>query len=132
MGFTAFAPAALLPPLQAATPAAGFALQNGTPNIVQWGAPADGLAHRFVLMATRNVTSAETGGQVSLTYTPPGAGAPPITTVVAGGGSGVGSGSLGNTATIVGMAAPGTFVTLSQTSALTVGAATVNAELYGS
>ena len=116
--------------LQATTGPFGSGLINGTPIIVTWTAPADGANHRFVFIGTRNVGSLETGGQITLAYSPPGGGT--ISTVVAAGGSGAGQGSLGNAATITGTLASGATVQLQQTSALTGGSCTVFAEIWGS
>ena len=104
----------------------GTPLINGTQNILTWTSPNDGNQHRFQLLAERNVTSAETGGQMTLTSTIPGGTV--FANVVAAGGSGVGIASLNQ----IGTVAPNTTVTLAQTSALTVGACQVYGELWAS
>lgn len=113
--------------LQAVTPQAGFALQNGTPVIVSWTAPNDGQQHYFQFGGSRNVTVLEVGGQITLTFTPPG-GAAQVTIVIAAGGSGVGDAILNPEIGVIG---PGTTVTLQQTSALTSGACMVSAAIWG-
>ncbi len=106
---------------------AGFPLQNGTPTILTWTAPADGQYHRVWLIGGIHVTSAETGGQVTLTIPhPDGSSAAPV---VFGAGQGTGSAGGAFNGSIVG---PGQTVTLAQSSALTAGAAVVWAELWGS
>lgn len=113
--------------LQATTGSSGFALQNGTPTILSWTAPADGQPHRVVLVTENIVTVAETGGQCSVNFTPPSGAAQ--SAVVYGGALGVGYRGPNNTGFTV---APGTTVTFTQSTALTAGAATVFAELWGS
>lgn len=102
--------------------AAAFALTGGTPTIFTWTAPADGNPHQVSLSASNNCTVAETGGQVTLSYTINGAAKTP--TVFAGGAAtGV---TVFNTIVTVD---PGTTVTLAQATAVTVGAASVSAVL---
>jgi hypothetical protein len=113
------------PQLQASTGAAGFALQNGTPTILSWTAPNDGQLHRATLIAGQHVTSAETGGAVNLnTFLPDGTAVNP--SIFPGGG---GTGGTGATTDRIVQA--GSTVSLVQSSALTAGAATVWAELWG-
>lgn len=114
----------------AATPLAGFALQNGTPTIISWTAPNDGKLHRFLLSATQHVTSAQTGGGVNVTYTAPDGSAGTLFPFGAGNGVGV-SGPLAASQGPVEVEA-GSTVTVVQGGALTAGAATVWAELWGS
>jgi parallel beta-helix repeat protein len=104
---------------------AGFALEDGTPTIVSWTAPDDGNAHQVVLIGALSVSSAETGGEVSLS-----APLPNTATIVStffNGGQGQYT-AVGNfTAAVIG---PGTTVVLEQSTALTAGAATVWAQLW--
>ena len=44
--------------LLASTPAAGFALINGTTTILSWTAPADGKNHRLSVFASAHISSA--------------------------------------------------------------------------
>jgi hypothetical protein len=110
----------------ASTGVAGFALQNATPTILTWTAPNDGQMHRVLVLGEVKVTGAQTGGAVSLTFTYPDGSASPVASVNAG-GSGAGYHGLANNVFLV---APGTTVTLAQTSAQTAGAATLWAELW--
>lgn len=102
--------------------AVAFAKTGGTPNIFTWTAPSDGNPHQVVLTASNNCTSAETGGQVQLSYTINGTVKTPA---VFAGGAGVGV-TVFTTAITVD---PGTTVTLSQSTALTAGATNVSAVL---
>ncbi len=111
---------------QAATVAAGFALQNATPTILTWTAPNDGALHRFTLVTVQHVTSAETGGAVSLSFTAPDGTAVTGVSVYAGGsGTGVSAASFDR------LIQANTTVTVAQSSALTAGAALVWAQLWG-
>jgi hypothetical protein len=114
--------------LQAATPVSGFALVNGTPNILTWAAPNDGKLHRVMIFATLQVTSAETGGVVEITYFNPGGNFD---------SDGVFSGNLGNGPYPLSNVFPltiqaGSAFSIKQSSALTAGAATLWAEIWGS
>jgi hypothetical protein len=116
--------------LLAATPEAGFALQNATPTILSWTAPNDGNLHRAKLIIYLLVTSGETGGNINIDFTDPS-----NTSRAFGLGlSGKAAGEYGNQQyeweSL--FAYPGTTVTLVQSSALTGGAATVWAEIWGS
>lgn len=70
------------------TGTAGFALQNSTPHILSWTAPADGRLHMVTCAAYGYVSAAETGGEVRLHATTPEG--PAIIVVVFGGNSGTG------------------------------------------
>jgi hypothetical protein len=109
----------------AATPAAGYALQNGTGPILTWTAPNDGNLHAAQINLVLIVTSAETGGQVTISFTVGGQ-AKANTVAAAGGGIGV---FPENPYTFT--CDPGTTVTLAQASALTAGAASIYAALLG-
>lgn len=113
--------------LLAATPVAGFALQNGTPNILTWTAPADGQMHRVLVHAGLRVTSAETGGAVTLTVIQPDGSTYAPGAFAGGSGTNATSGF-----TAMHPVQAGSTVTLAQSSALTAGAAVVWAELWGS
>ena len=109
--------------------AAGFALQNATPNILSWTAPNDGQLHRFLMFATQDVSLAQTGGLVTIQYfAPDGTSGGPHT--VFPGGSG--AGETQPSSTYAKMIQAGTTVLVKQGSALTVGAATVWAEIWWS
>jgi hypothetical protein len=115
---------------QAATPVAGFALQVGaTPTILSWTAPSDGLNHRFQIFATGFVTVIEAaGGQVNVNYALPNGNTSPFPLLLQG-AQGVGYVTAAYVAAIIG---PGAIVSIQQSSALTTGAATVWAEIWGS
>lgn len=112
--------------LQATTGPAGYALANGTGNIVTWAVPNDGALHRFLIVANLLVTSAETGGAVGLSalLSPSGASHSPG---LLAGGAAAGLTQVNNAY----FAQAGSVVTLAQTSALTAGAAVLWAELWG-
>jgi hypothetical protein len=113
--------------IQAATPAAGFALQNGTPTIISWTAPNDGQNHRVLILGEVSISVLEVGGAIQAAYTPPAGGAQ-VATLNAG-GLGISVSALTVFARVVG---PGTTVQVNQSSALTAGTATVWAEIWGS
>lgn len=112
--------------LLAATPVAGFALQNGTPAILTWTAPNDGQLHRVIVAQTAHCTSAGTGGRVNVNGTAPDGSALAVQALAAN----QGTGTTANLVTILVQA--GTTVTLAQFSALTAGAVTAWFELWGS
>lgn len=116
--------------LLAATPLTGVALVNGTQTFLTWTAPSDGQLHRVIVASVIHVTSAETGGQIQQIYTPFPGGAPHNGVLF---NAGLGSDTAGQVAAaIFSPVAPGSTVTVSQTSALTAGAATLWAEIWGS
>ncbi len=118
-----WAPAAALQ-LVAATPAAGFALQNGTPTILTWVVPNDGALHTLNIVMTLHVTSLETGGQITVTTTDPsGTAANPVAFA---GGAAAGS----TPQQYQRLLQAGSTVTLAQTSALTAGAASIWAQIW--
>ena len=113
--------------LLATTGPAGFALQNGTPTILTWTAPNDGNLHRVTILINQIVTSAETGGATGLSglVSPNGASHSPGLNP---GGAGAGLTQLTSSFFVE----AGQTVTFAQTTALTVGAAVLWAELWGS
>jgi hypothetical protein len=115
--------------LLAATPAAGYTLVNGTGTIITWTAPADGQLHRVIIIAQLLVTSNETGGQVTVNFTDMNGNtrSPPI---YAGGSA---AGLIAPTASAATqLIKSGTAFSLFQGSALTLGAAVLWAEVWGS
>lgn len=113
---------------KAATPAAGFALQNGTPTILSWAVPSDGQQHPVTVFASIGVTSPQTGGGVICNATAPDGTSNGFTIF----GGGLGAGFRANTATVASLiVGAGSAVTLQQQSAQTGGAALVWAELWG-
>lgn len=112
--------------LQATTGVAGFALQNGTPNILTWNVPNDGNEHRVFFIGSVDVTVAETGGAITANVVPPGGGSPAVPQILAGGQA------IGNHVGINGaVVEAGSTVTVQQT-ALTAGTATAWVDIWGS
>lgn len=108
----------------AATPVAGVALVNGTPNIVSWTAPNDGQLHRVLVMSSQQVTTAETGGAVAFDFTAPSGTARAFTIFAAAQPTGDFSNFQGL------LVKANTTAVLTQSSALTAGAATVWCEIW--
>lgn len=113
--------------LQAATPVAGTALANGTPAILSWTAPNDGGLHRAVVFGVLDVAVQEVGGQVNVAYTLPDGTANSFAALNAGMGAGP-----ANLFSYTFVVKAGTTVTVAQATALTGGAATLWAEIWGS
>lgn len=108
----------------ASTGVTGYTLVNGTGTILTWTAPNDGALHRVVLITGQHVTVAETGGQISLNTTLPDGTA--VNPTVFAGGSGTGGSGFTTSRNIQ----ANSTVTLTQSSALTVGAAVLWAEIW--
>lgn len=131
MGFTPFNSTAS-PSIKASTGPAGFALQNATPVIASWTAPNDGQMHYAIVIGSVNITVTEVGGGVTISYTHPLAGAQTYNASSPNDGpqlSAFGSGGDQETAFLM---APGTTISVVQTSALTAGTAVVNCVILGS
>jgi hypothetical protein len=110
---------------QAQTPVAGFALQDATPTILTWNVPDDGNLHYFLVYAILNVSSPETGGQVIIKFTDP-SGAAHTFQLLAAGLSGE------NAPAVLPLAVEsGSTVSVAQNSALSAGAATLWAAIFG-
>lgn len=107
----------------ATTGGSGFALQNATPTILTWTAPNDGNLHSFLVNFRCIVSSNETGGHVGFTFSSTGNG---INLNSGTEGAGDHSNESGNTW----VAFPGETITVSQLTALSVGAATVYCEIW--
>lgn len=113
----------------AATAAAGYTLVNGTGTVISWTAPNDGLLHRVIIFATIDVTVTEVGGRIAVGYTMPD-GVAGYTYNLSAGSQGVGYDySLFTPAPLIVKA--NTTVTISQSTALTSGAAKLWAEIWG-
>lgn len=113
--------------LQAATPAAGFALTGGTPTLLTWTPPADGKQHRVKIFASMHVTVATTGGEVDVDFNlPDGTG---TSEQIYTASQGTGAPWPNEVSRVV---QGGTPVTVVQSSALTAGAALVWVEVWGS
>lgn len=109
--------------LVATTGPGGFALVNGTPVIIQWQAPNDGVLHRVTIKIAKNTGSAETGGQINLQ------GTNIIPQAMIGQIALVGFTPNGRSFVVV----PGTLVQITQGTALTAGGpSTVYAEIWAS
>ena len=117
--------------MQAGTPVGGYALQNGTNTVISWTAPNDGKLHRVHLFAVIEVTSAETGGQITITPVLPDGTGNTKTLFAAGLGAGVAY-PVGSSAPQDFMIEPGSTFAVNQNSALTAGAAVMWAEIWGS
>lgn len=111
----------------ATTGVAGYTLVNGTGTIFTWTAPNDGLLHRVFLISIKHVTVNETGGAIIANMTlPDGAASQPT---IFGGGSTTGGVQGNYTARLM---QAGSTITVSQSSALTLGASVAWIELWGS
>ena len=114
--------------LQATTGTAGYALINGTGNIITWTTPNDGALHRVIILGNINVSSAETGGQITATAFDASGAELFLTSDPGGHGTGTKT-----TFTMLGITVKAnTTVSVLQNTALTVGAATLWAEIWGS
>ena len=115
--------------LQATTGEAGFALQDATPVILSWTAPNDGNLHRTTVASIISISAAITGGQIRVEAYPPDGAGLASSTIYTGTN---GPFSAFATFTPVFTIGPGTTVQVVQTSAVTAGAATLWAEIWGS
>ena len=114
---------------QATTGTTGYTLVNGTGNIITWTTPNDGALHRFLIVAGMHVTSTETGGQITASYTLPDGTAATHTMFAAG--LTTGDQLLSGVQFMLTVEA-NTAVTVKQATALTGGAAIMWAEIWGS
>jgi hypothetical protein len=112
----------------ASTGLLGFTLQNATPTIMSWTAPNDGNMHRVYFYGELIVSTAQTGGVISLQITDPGG--TPRTRTIFSGGLGLGYNPPNNGIQCV--VAPGTLVSVVETTAQSLGAAVLYGELWGS
>jgi hypothetical protein len=115
--------------LVATTGLTGFTFQDATPNIISWTAPNDGNMHRVALFSSVTVTSAQTGGAISISLVDPG----DVTRATRGvyaGGAGTGYISQPPNTPMLFLIYPGSAVTLYQSTAQTAGAAVLWAEMW--
>lgn len=112
--------------LLASTEPDGYALADSTATILSWTAPDDGAWHQVAFAGELYVTAAETGGEVTFSYTTPGGTA--ATGALIPASQGTGTHTPGLSALTV---AAGSTVTVSQGSALTAGAAVLFLQLRG-
>jgi hypothetical protein len=132
--------ATVSPVLVATTGASGFVMAGGTPNILTWTAPNDGNLHRVVLSIVFVVnTSPTAGGGIALFTHFNGASCINATILSASDSAGLGTGPYAIPARAIfgenlssTLLGPGDTITIQQGAALTGGAATVYAEIWGS
>lgn len=105
---------------------AGAAKQNGTPIFLSYTFPNDGQMHRFIVLASEQVTVAETGGGVGLNLTVPGGAVQNAGTALFAGAKTIG----GYHASDGGLVQAGSVLQVDQSAALTAGACTVWAEIW--
>jgi len=124
-----FVPGGGLQPV-AATPAAGFPMQNATPTVLSWAVPNDGNLHEFIICSCKVVTSAETGGLVQVSFTDPGGTVRNLT--IYPGTQGAGFQATTGAPSSLMCCQAGTTVSVNQVSALSAGASTLWCKLLGS
>lgn len=133
-GYNTIGPAA--PSLQATTGASGYTLVNGTGDVITWTAPNDGNLHRFIVYIRLIVQTNLTGGQIfiqnanaSLANAVNGSG-----TFAYNANTGAGDYILlrSNVSDEKGILGPGETIKITQSTAVTVGAAVLYAEIWGS
>lgn len=108
-------------PITAETSSTGVALINGTQTILTATVPNDGKVHQIIVTYSKHVTTALTGGALTLTWhTATGQVSGPVTNSTA-----VGYSYNSTTSRLTTIVAPGTVITLAQTTAVTAGAAKV-------
>jgi hypothetical protein len=120
--------------LQATTGINGFALQDATPTILSWTPPSDGNLHRVILAISEYVSSATTGGSIEIQSTGPNGITIPAPTVL-GSSLALGWHFNDNLSVIVPsfvLIAPGSVFAVTQITPVSVGVATVWAEIWGS
>jgi hypothetical protein len=119
--------------LVATTPPAGYTLVNGTGPVLTWNVPNDGALHVALILCTLTVTSGETGGVIAVAAgwkSPSGGSAAGATTLIPGGQAAGTSGQPnGQCSTFV--VGSGSQFVISQTTALTAGAAIAWIQIWG-
>jgi hypothetical protein len=118
--------------LLATTTATGVALTSGTPTLLTWTAPNDGNMHRVLLVGELVVSSTETGGKVTVSFTDPAGGAHNGLQIYA---SALGAGAFGLPGTsspVLTLIQANTAFTVAQAVGLSGGAAIFYGELWGS
>lgn len=108
----------------ASTPVAGIALINGTQVLAQFTAPNDGQLHYMTAVLSLQVTSAETGGQISVNFVDPQGNARSFTAIASGAGVGL------NSLVVPRLIQPNSVVSVSQSVALSGGAAVMNCQIW--
>lgn len=111
--------------LQLVGSVSAFALQNATPTILTYTTPNDGKVHPLLVAASLVVATLEVGGAVTLAI------AGGMSVVIFGSAKAVGTYGLPDLLDSPLLVPANTVVTISQTAALTSGAATVTAQIFG-
>jgi hypothetical protein len=132
MGFNSFGTPGT-PQFLGSTGINGFALQNATPTILapSWVAPNDGNMHRILIYSQLVVSSTETGGIILVNFTDP-SGTARARTLFAGTLVAAYYTPNGDSPATPFNIAPNTGISIVQNSALSAGAATFWAEIWGS
>ena len=112
-------------PITAETSATGVALINGTQTILTATVPNDGKVHQLAPNVIKTVTTALTGGTVTMSWT----NAAGVVSSYKMTGTAVSGYYLSPASTVNTTLKPGTTVTLKQTTAMTAGAAKVYAKI---
>lgn len=112
---------------QTGTPQAGVTLTGTSQTICQWQVPSDGLVHRFLCFASFVVTVLSIGGAVTVSYTAPDGTAGSAT--LSGGGLSVGVSATPTPNSV--LVKPGSNVTVTQSTGLSLGTVTAWAEIWG-
>jgi hypothetical protein len=105
----------------------GFTVQDATPNLFSFVIPNDGNMHRIMALGEMIVSSAQTGGLISVLLNDPSG--TPRTRALFNGGYAAGYQAIDGFLTTI---APGQTITVAQTSAQTAGAAVAWIEIWGS
>lgn len=103
----------------------GVSLINGTQTFLTYNAPSDGKFHHCYIFAGVQTSTTQTGGDISITVSGT------TTTALAGGQTGPAWHPLACATGQMLTVPPGASVTVSQTVALTAGAATFSGEIWG-
>ena len=112
-------------PITAETSATGVALINGTQTILSVAVPNDGKVHQLLPGALKTVTSALSGGTVTVSWTNPAGTVSNLKMT----GTAIGQYYMSFASSANLLLKPGTTVTVSQTTAATAGAAKVYARI---
>jgi hypothetical protein len=113
---------------QATTPVGGVPLINGTQIVLTWNVPNDGKLHYLQVFASMTITTATTGGWIGLYFTAPDNSAAEYD--ILSGTQAVGFNESIQSFPFICRA--GTTVTVRQETAMTAGAATLWASIWGS
>ena len=121
-----FAKKATVPSIVTAEPSAtGVALINGVQTILTATVPNDGKVHQIVVTQMKDITTALTGGATAIQWDRLAGTQVALNTTA----TAIGIPGASTTSSPLSLAAPGTVVTVSQTTAMTAGAAKVYAKI---